>query len=181
MWMRLLPLALFAALAAFLWRGLSLDPAELPSPLIDKPAPAFTLATLGSAETPELASSDMLGKVWVLNVWASWCPSCVAEHAVLLDLAAKRDEVVLVGFNYKDTREAATAWLARHGNPFDVIVEDPDGAVGIDWGVYGAPETFLIDAQGKVRYKYVGEITASELENEVLPKLDKLLAEGSGT
>jgi cytochrome c biogenesis protein CcmG/thiol:disulfide interchange protein DsbE len=167
-----LPLALFAALVFFLWRGLSLDPHEVPSPLIGKPAPAFALAQLDNA-APTLRRDDMLGRVWVLNVWASWCTACREEHALLLAFS-RAGIVPIVGLDYKDTRPEAQAWLARFGNPYTATAFDADGRVGIDFGVYGVPETFVIDRRGVVRFKQVGPLTPQVLEQRILPLLKEL-------
>jgi len=176
--LKLLPLAVFVALALFLWKGLSLDPGELPSPLIDRPAPAFSIATLPAAEAasaPDFDSEAMAGRVWLLNVWASWCAPCAQEHPQLVALADTRD-VPIVGLNYKDDPADARAWLARYGDIFDAVLSDADGTVGLDWGVYGVPETFLIDAAGQVRYKHVGPILPEDLDEKILPILDDLVA-----
>ncbi|MCK0505956.1 DsbE family thiol:disulfide interchange protein [Aromatoleum anaerobium] len=168
----LVPLALFLVLAGFLGYGLQLNPREVPSPLVDKPAPQFRLATLAAADTA-LGVADMRGEVWLLNVWASWCVSCREEHPVLMELA--RDKVVpLVGLNYKDTRPEAIAWLEAHGDPYTASVVDADGRVGIDYGVYGVPETFLIDRQGVIRYKHIGPVTREAVRDVLLPKIAEL-------
>ena len=149
----LIPLGVFLVMVVFLGVGLSLDPREIPSPLIGKPAPAFDLPTL---EDPErrFGPQAFKGRPYLLNVWASWCESCRAEHPVLIELARK-GEVTLVGLNYKDTPEKARAWLEAHGgNPYQTVPVDADGKVGINWGVYGVPETFLIDANGIIQYKH---------------------------
>ena len=170
----LVPLALFLGLAAFFAVGLMRDPRTVPSPFIDKPAPAFRLDRLGEpgvAFTPQ----DMTGKVWLLNVWASWCASCRVEHPVLVDMA-KKNLVPIVGLNYKDRREDALKWLARYGDPYALSAYDLEGKVGIDYGVYGAPETFVIDKQGVIRYKQIGPITNEALEKTILPLIRKLNA-----
>jgi len=168
----LVPLALFLVLAGFLGYGLQLNPREVPSPLVDKPAPEFRLATLAAPDTA-LGAADMRGEVWLLNVWASWCVSCREEHPVLMELA--RDKVVpLVGLNYKDTRPEAIAWLEAHGDPYTASVVDADGRVGIDYGVYGVPETFLIDRQGVIRYKHIGPVTPEAVRDVLLPKIAEL-------
>src|SRR5437764_8201247 len=136
----LIPLAVFVVLAGFLFAGLWRDPREVPSPLIGKPAPAFALADLHAPQRT-LGTIDMKGKVWLLNVWASWCASCRVEHPILVEMA-KKNLVPIVGLNYKDRREDALQWLGRYGNPYAVSAYDVDGKVGIDYGVYGAPETF---------------------------------------
>jgi len=170
----LVPLALFLGLAAFFAVGLTRDPRVVPSPFIDKPAPAFSLEQLHQpkmAFTPE----EMKGKVWMLNVWASWCASCRVEHPLLVDMS--RNKVLpIVGLNYKDKREDAVAWLQRFGDPYQLSAWDIDGRVGIDYGVYGAPETFLIDKQGVIRHKQIGPITPEALEKVILPLIRKLNA-----
>ncbi|WP_446811411.1 DsbE family thiol:disulfide interchange protein [Methylomonas sp. 2BW1-5-20] len=173
----LLPLLLFIALSVFLAIGLKLNPREIPSPLIDKPAPAFNLPILATPEQ-RLSQADFKGKVWLLNVWASWCVSCREEHPLLIELA-KQNKVLLVGLNYKDEAPAANAWLGKHGNPYNVSVMDADGRVGIDYGVYGVPETFVIDKRGVVRYKHTGPVQPGELESIFLPLIEKLEAESA--
>ncbi|HZP85529.1 MAG TPA: DsbE family thiol:disulfide interchange protein [Burkholderiales bacterium] len=168
----LLPLGIFIVLVGFLAVGLRLNPREVPSPLIDKPAPPFSLVRLDEP-TQTLKVEDMRGKVWLLNVWASWCVACMQEHPVLLEFS-KNKSVPLYGLNYKDQRDDALAWLAKHGNPYDLSIVDPDGRVGIDYGVYGVPETFLIDKQGVIRYKYIGPITREALNNTILPLIQRL-------
>ena len=168
----LLPLALFGVIVAFLAVGLTRDPREVPSPLIDKPAPAFDLPQLAAADqrfTPE----SMKGRVWMLNVWASWCTACREEHPLLMELS-KSNVIPLIGLNYKDQRPDALKTLARSGNPYQLSVHDLDGRVGINYGVYGVPETFLIDRQGVVRYKHTGPLTADVLETRLLPLIAEL-------
>ncbi|WP_404356041.1 DsbE family thiol:disulfide interchange protein [Methylotuvimicrobium sp. KM1] len=171
----LTPLLIFAVLAVFLAIGLNLNPREIPSPFIDKPAPPFTLQTLDDP-TRTLSTADLKGQVWLLNVWASWCVSCRAEHPVLNRLAEQK-LAVIIGLNYKDEPEDAKNWLARLGNPYDVSVLDMEGLTGIDWGVYGVPETFVIDKQGVVRYKHTGSVTDKDIETTFLPLLNTLQAE----
>lgn len=168
----LIPLAIFVVLALFLGVGLKLDPREVPSPLIDKPAPVFTLPQLGSPDL-QFAAAQMQGQVWVLNVWASWCVPCLAEHPYVTQLA-RTPGITVVGLNYKDKPQDAQRWLARHGNPYRVIAADADGRVGIDFGVYGVPETFLIDRNGMIRHKHIGPITPEALRDEILPRLKAL-------
>lgn len=168
----LVPLALFALLAAFLYRGLSLDPKLVPSPLIGKPAPSFSLPTLKNPEA-RLSNTDLEGKVWIMNIWATWCSACRAEHEVLLRLA-ETGLVSIYGLNYKDNRPDALRWLTQLGNPYVANAFDAEGRVGIDWGVYGAPETFLIDKQGIVRYKHIGPLTTDVVDNEILPLVREL-------
>jgi len=166
------PLALFLVLAGFLAYGLRLDPREVPSPLIDKPAPAFTATLLDKPEV-QVANKDMLGKVWLLNVWASWCVPCREEHPVLVAFA-RRGVVPIYGLNYKDQRSTATGWLQRWGNPYTDSMFDPDGRIGIDYGVYGVPETFLIDRQGVIRYKHIGALTPEVLRDTIEPLVRRL-------
>ena len=172
---KLLPLLLFFALVGFLAKGLTLDPGKLRSPLIDKPAPVFTLLTF-APEQGDFSAADLAGEVWLLNVWASWCGSCVQEHPVIVDLA-KTQSIPIVGLNYKDGVADSETWLKRYGNPFYRVLADRDGRVGIDWGVYGAPETFVIDREGRVRYKHVGPLTDEALESTILPLLQDLRAQ----
>ncbi len=168
----LAPLAIFILLVGFFAVGLMRDPREVPSPFIGKPAPAFRLETLHQPEkafTPD----DMKGKVWLLNVWASWCVSCRIEHPLLVEMA--RNKVVpIVGLNYKDKRDDGARWLARYGDPYALSAWDIDGKVGIDYGVYGAPETFVIDKHGVIRYKQIGPITREALDKVLLPLIRKL-------
>lgn len=172
----LVPLVLFLVLAGFLGLGLTLNPRLVPSPLIDKPAPEFRLSQL---ENPDgyVSLADMRGKVWLLNVWASWCPACLQEHPVLLDLA-RQQVVPIVGLNYKDGRDDAIGWLRRHGDPYTTSVMDADGRVGIDYGVYGVPETFLIDQVGMIRYKHIGPVTPEAVRDLILPKIAELKRAG---
>ena len=167
-----IPLALFAILLAFLWIGLGRDPREVPSPLIGKPAPAFQLADLHSPGQT-LSPQDLKGKVWLLNVWASWCVSCRAEHPLLVDLA-KSNVVPVYGLDYKDDPAAGRDWLAQHGDPYTASIVDRDGRVGINYGVYGVPETFLIDKSGIIRYKQIGPITPEALQDKILPLVREL-------
>lgn len=172
----LIPLGLFLVLAVFLAIGLSRDPREVPSPLIGKPAPAFSLATLGAAgqgDGPVFGPHDMRGRVWVLNVWASWCASCREEHPVLLALA-RTGAAPIVGLDYKDRPADAQGWLARFGNPYTLSALDADGRVGIDYGVYGVPETYVIDKTGIVRFKQIGPVTTEVLNTRLLPLIREL-------
>ncbi len=169
-----LPLVVFVLMAGLLGYGLRLDPKKVPSPLIDKPAPAFSLSMLGTPSR-QLSTKDMSGQDWVLNVWASWCVSCRAEHAVITALA-KRNLVAVVGLNYKDEPGDAARWLEQFGNPYTTSVIDQDGRVGIDWGVYGVPETFVIGADGMIKYKHIGPVTHESLEQTILPILKELLS-----
>ena len=153
----LLPLIGFMILAAFLLVGLTLNPRQVPSPLIDKPAPAFQLNQL-HAPDKVMASGDNLGKVWLLNVWASWCVACRDEHPLLVQLA-NSGVVPIYGLNYKDERTTAIQWLKRYGDPYTISIVDPDGKVGIDYGEYGVPETYVIDKKGIIRNKQIGPVT----------------------
>jgi cytochrome c biogenesis protein CcmG/thiol:disulfide interchange protein DsbE len=167
-----LPLAIFAVLVAFLWAGLARDPREVPSPLIGKAAPPFALEKLHEAGR-KLGTDDMKGQVWLLNVWASWCVSCRVEHPLLMQLA-RANVVPIVGLDYKDKPEDGRAWLSQNGDPYRVSVVDRDGRVGIDWGVYGVPETFVVDKQGVVRFKQIGPVTPEALEQKILPLVREL-------
>lgn len=168
----LVPLGIFAVLVAFLFRGLSLDPKLVPSPLVGKPMPAFTLTRLDDPGAT-ISDSDLKGQVSVLNIWATWCVSCRAEHDVLLQLA-RTGAVAIYGLNYKDNRADAQRWLRQLGNPYVANAFDEDGRVGIDWGVYGAPETFVIDPQGIIRHKHIGPLTSEVLETQLLPLIAEL-------
>jgi cytochrome c biogenesis protein CcmG/thiol:disulfide interchange protein DsbE len=167
-----LPLAIFVVLLVLLGVGLKLDPREVPSPLIGKPAPHFELPELHQA-AKTFSERDMLGRVWVLNVWASWCVSCREEHPVLLDLAAS-GAVPIYGLNYKDKREDGLAWLKGMGDPYRLSIYDFDGRVGIDYGVYGVPETYVIDKAGVIRYKRIGPLTPQIVKEKVLPLVREL-------
>ena len=168
----LLPLGIFIVLVGFLAVGLRLNPREVPSPLINKPAPPFTLPELTDPQRT-FSQKDMLGKVWLLNVWASWCVSCREEHPVLVEFS-KRNIVPVYGLNYKDERKDALAWLARLGNPYTMSIMDRDGRIGIDYGVYGVPETYVIDKQGVIRYKQIGPVTPEILDAKIVPLVKKL-------
>ena len=170
----LLPLGLFLVLAFFLALGLKLDPREVPSPLVGKPAPGFQAPALGRPEIT-IKRDDLLGKVWLLNVWASWCGACRDEHPVLVEFA-RRKVVPIYGLNYKDKREDGLGWLTQFGNPYTESVFDPEGRIGIDYGVYGVPETFVIDREGVIRYKHIGPITPEVLRDKLEPLLRKLNA-----
>ncbi|MFZ9284833.1 MAG: DsbE family thiol:disulfide interchange protein [Burkholderiaceae bacterium] len=170
----LIPLALFVALLAFLAAGLRSDPRELPSALIDKPVPGFRLATLSESEAMR-GSDELRGQVWVLNVWASWCTACRLEHPLLVDFA-RTGGVPVYGLNYKDAPQDARRWLANFGDPYQHSFSDRDGRVGMDLGVYGAPETFVIDAAGRVRFKHVGALTPEVLQQQILPLVRRLRA-----
>ena len=168
----LVPLGIFIILVGFLAAGLRLNPREVPSPLIDKPAPPFTLPQLAEPQRP-FSNREMLGQVWVLNVWASWCVSCRDEHPVLVDLA-KMNIVPIYGLNYKDKRDEALGWLKQFGDPYTLSIVDADGRIGIDYGVYGVPETYVIDKHGVIRYKRIGPVNREVLEAKILPLVRKL-------
>ena len=172
----LLPLVVFFVLVGFLAVGLKLDPREVPSPLIDKPAPQFTLPRLDDPQK-SFSPREMLGQVWLFNVWASWCGACREEHPVLLELSHS-GAVPLYGMDYKDTREEATQWLKQSGgDPYRATAMDISGRVGIDYGVYGVPETYLIDKAGIIRYKRIGPVTDQVLQEKILPMVKELQAE----
>jgi cytochrome c biogenesis protein CcmG, thiol:disulfide interchange protein DsbE len=168
----LIPFGVFVVLVAFLAIGLTLKPRELPSPLLDKPAPQFVLPTLNSPSS-SLSTTDMRGQVWVLNVWASWCVACREEHVTMVEMA-KLNFVPIYGLNYKDQRAGALGWLDQFGNPYVASLSDTDGLVGIDYGVYGVPETFVIDKAGVIRRKFVGPLTAKMVRDEIVPLVARL-------
>lgn len=173
---RFLPFVVFFALTGFLAMGLTLNPREVPSPLISKPAPYFKLPQLLDLERT-LSPEDLRGKVWLLNVWASWCAACLDEHPAVTELA-KSGQVPVYGLNYKDKRDDALAWLRRYGDPYQASVVDANGRIGIDYGVYGVPETYVIDQQGVIRYKRIGAITPEIVSNKILPLVRELNARG---
>lgn len=188
----LLPMGLFVILVGFLAVGLRLDPREVPSPLVGKPAPPFELVQLANPEK-KFSPQDMKGKVWMLNVWASWCVSCRAEHPLLVALA-QRGTLPIVGLSYKEVRgdgeldparlspgdelplaqKRANAWLASRGDPYLLTALDLDGRVGIDYGVYGVPESYVIDKAGVIRYKHIGPVTRQALDQTILPLVKEL-------
>ncbi len=173
----LIPLFLFIVMVAFLAVGLKLDPREVPSPFIGKPAPAFNLPQL-SDFGKSISNMDLQGQVSLLNVWASWCVSCKQEHPFLMKLA-KQNILPIYGLDYKDEREAGLGWLKHFGNPYTAIGFDADGKVGIEWGVYGVPETFVIDKKGVIRHKHTGPITEDSWQQTLLPLIIQLQKEGS--
>ena len=168
----LIPLFAFLILVVFLGIGLTKDPRKLPSPFIGKAAPAFTLPQLHDLNKT-FSPKEMLGKVWILNVWASWCVSCRAEHQVLNALI-NNNSVNLIGLNYKDEVADARGWLKRYGNPYKITVSDLEGLAGIEWGVYGVPETFIIDKKGIVRLKHTGPVTNKDVYEEIMPLINSL-------
>lgn len=168
----LLPLVIFLVVVGFLGVGLNLDPREVPSPLVGKPAPQFNLSRLDNPEKT-ISPKEMLGQVWLFNVWASWCGACRDEHPILVKLA-KSGAVPVYGMNYKDTRQEALQWLEQGGNPYVASAMDMDGRVGIDYGVYGVPETYVIDRAGVIAYKQIGPITEEVLHDKILPLVKRL-------
>jgi cytochrome c biogenesis protein CcmG, thiol:disulfide interchange protein DsbE len=168
----LIPFGIFAVLVVFLAIGLGLDPKVVPSPLIGKPAPEFSLPRLDDPQR-HISNADMRGKVWLLNVWASWCVSCRAEHEVIKQLA-RMNEIEILGLNYKDDPADAARWLQALGDPYVASAMDQDGRVGIDWGVYGVPESFLVDQQGVIRYKQIGPVDQRALQEKILPLIREL-------
>ncbi|RPI44555.1 MAG: DsbE family thiol:disulfide interchange protein [Betaproteobacteria bacterium] len=168
----LLPLAIFLGIVFFLWRGLALNPREVPSPLIDKKVPAFSVPLLSDA-SKTLSDAELRGKVYLLNVWGSWCVSCREEHPVLVELA-KKGTIPIYGLNWKDKQTDAIAWLARYGDPYVASGVDRDGRVAIDFGVYGAPETYLIDRDGVIRFKQTGPLTWQIIEQRIMPLVAKM-------
>ncbi len=170
---RLWPLLAFIVLAVLLFFGVRMnagkDTSAIPSPLIGKPAPAFSLPVLDGPGKP-VSNRDLLGAPYLLNVWGSWCPACRDEHPVITDISRK-GLVRVVGYNYKDTPEDARRWLQAFGNPYALVLADEDGRAALDWGIYGAPESFLVDARGIVRWKFVGPLTPEVVEAQLKPAL----------
>jgi len=171
----LVPFGIFAVVVGFLAVGLTLNPREVPSPLVGKAAPGFSLPQLYDQDKV-FSPKDLTGKVWLLNFWASWCGGCKDEHPVLMQLA-KAGEVPIYGMDYKDQRDEALTWLRRWGNPYPVIAVDQSGRVGIDYGVYGVPETYLIDKAGMIRYKQIGPLDQDMLQKRILPLVRELQAQ----
>ena len=169
----LIPLGIFGVLVVFLAIGLTRDPREIPSPLIGKPAPEFTAPVLNEPGKT-FSKKDMLGKVWLLNTWASWCVACRSEHPILVEFVKTNNSLPIVGLDYKDQEADGLQWLARLGNPYTLSVADKDGRIGIDFGVYGVPESFLIDKTGIIRYKQIGPITDEALRDKILPLAKEL-------
>ncbi len=173
----LIPLVMFMVLVVFLAIGLTRDPHEVPSPLINKPAPAFSLPQLKAPEKT-FTAAEMRGKVWILNVWASWCVSCRDEHPLMIQYA-KSGAIPIYGLNYKDQREDALSWLSELGDPYVLSAVDEDGRVAIDYGVYGAPETYLIDQSGTIRFKQIGAVTPDVWTKQILPLAQELNRQGA--
>ena len=173
----LIPFFLFILVASFLAVGLNLNPRMVPSPFIGKPAPQFTLPELlGTNET--ISNHDFKDQVWLLNVWASWCAACRDEHPLLNQLSTQEVAPIL-GLNYKDNNTEAIAWLNQFGNPYQQVAVDQDGQIGIEYGVYGVPETFVIDKNGDIRHKHIGPLTESDIRSTLLPMIRKLQEEAS--
>lgn len=168
-WRFLLPALAFAGLVVFFIIGLQQDPGRIESPLIGKPAPAFALESLGDPAW-KVGSADFAGRPWLLNVWATWCGGCRQEHETLMAIAAE-NRVPMMGLNWRDDRALALRWLAQLGNPYVSVAFDPDGRTAIDWGVYGAPETFLIGADGNVLHKHIGPLTLEAWQQDFVPLL----------
>ena len=168
----IVPLVIFVALGLLLAYGLNLDPRRIPSPLIGKPLPAFSLTTVADP-TRKVSRDDLHGRVYLLSVWASWCVACREEHPLLNELT-NRKAVAIIGLNYKDKREDALRWLGALGNPYELSLSDQDGRLGIDLGVYGVPETFVIDKQGVIRYKQIGPMTPEVWEQKLAPLIKEL-------
>lgn len=169
--LKFLPLVVFALVAGFLYRGLSLNPSEVPSPFIGKPAPVVVGDSLDGSVA--FNSESLRGKVWVLNVWASWCRECVYEHPLFVQLAESSD-VIIVGLNYKDQPNDAGQWLQRYGDPYTNVVSDIQGDVGFEWGVYAVPETFVIDSKGIVRHKVIGPVSEEMMQDTIVPLISEL-------
>ncbi len=173
-WLTLLPVAVFALLAVLFYRGLSGNPADVPSVLINKPVPAFTLSPIAGLDLPGLADGDLKkGEVTLVNVWASWCVPCREEHPLLMELASRGD-LRVVGINYKDDPENARRFLVTLGIPFTAVGADPNGRAAVDWGVYGVPESFLVDGQGTIRMKWIGPLTREALTIQIIPKIEEI-------
>ncbi|MBL8833534.1 MAG: DsbE family thiol:disulfide interchange protein [Rhodospirillales bacterium] len=171
-----LPLVLFAVLALYLGFGLTRDPQHVPSALIDRPVPAFDLPAVAGVERPGLSSAMLAREVSLVNVFASWCPPCRIEHPILMRMSREGD-VPIYGINYKDKAPDAARWLAELGNPYRAIGWDFENRVAVDWGVYGAPETFVVDRHGKIRHRHVGAITPDVLDRTLMPLVKRLRSE----
>ena len=173
LWIVLIPVVVFAAIAALFWKGLSGEPSKIPSALIGKPVPEFALAAVPGINVPGFTTADLkAGKVTVVNVWASWCAPCRIEHPLLSDLA-KRTDITLYGMNYKDAPENAARFLGTLGQPFAAVGMDSDGRTAVDWGVYGVPETFVIDGQGIIRYKHIGPLSPEAIAGPLAAEIEK--------
>ncbi len=167
----LIPLIIFLIITGFLWKGLQHDPHQLPSALINKPVAVFSYPSLLDAKKT-LTQKQFLGHVSLLNVWATWCVSCHAEHLVLMDIARSK-KVLIYGLNYKDDSNSARRWLKKYGNPYEAVISDEKGTLAIDFGVYGTPETFLIDGEGIIRYKYIGPVSLEVWQEKIAPEVER--------
>jgi len=172
----LIPLLVFIILALFLWRGLMLDPRQVPSALLNKPVPVFDLPDL-NASGARFTNQAFAGHVSLVNVWATWCSTCHVEHPFLMDLARTQPSLVIYGLDYKDNKAAAKKWLAKYGNPYRAVGFDQMGEVAINWGVYGTPETYVIDRHGIIRYKVIGALTGAVWEEQIAPLVKHLQAQ----
>jgi cytochrome c biogenesis protein CcmG/thiol:disulfide interchange protein DsbE len=173
LWLVLIPVMVFTALAALFWRGLYGEPSKIPSALINKPVPDFTLAAVPGLTVPGLSAGDLKsGKVSVVNVWASWCAPCRIEHPLLTELA-RRTDITLAGINYKDEPENAVRFLMTLGQPFAAVGMDSTGRAAVNWGVYGVPETFVVDGQGVIRYKHIGPLTPEAIAGKLSAEIEK--------
>ena len=174
---RALPFIIFIAIAVFLWVGLHRNPREIPSPLLNKPAPAFQASSLRSPQQG-LSEEIFHNRVTILNVFATWCIACQAEHSVLMEGRQDLQGAQLIGLDYKDNRPKALTWLHQSGDPYDQVIDDPQGNIAINFGVYGTPETFIIDQQGIIRYKFIGAISPADWKQTVLPQIQALIKNG---
>jgi cytochrome c biogenesis protein CcmG, thiol:disulfide interchange protein DsbE len=174
---RFLPLLIFAVLVVFLGIGLQLNPQEVPSPLVGRPAPQFLLKELHRPDR-SFGPADLKGRVWILNVWASWCVSCRTEHPVL-NAWNKEGGLILIGLNYKDQPGDAKRWLEDLGNPYTLSVIDDEGRAGLDWGVYGVPESFVVDKKGIIRYKHIGPMSMEDVQTVLVPLINRLKQESA--
>jgi cytochrome c biogenesis protein CcmG, thiol:disulfide interchange protein DsbE len=173
LWLVLIPVIVFAGLAALFWKGLSGEPSKIPSALINKPVPEFTLDAVPGLGVPGFATAGLKsGKVTVVNVWASWCAPCRIEHPLLIELA-KRSDIALFGINYKDDPENSVRFLGTLGQPFAAVGMDANGRAAVNWGVYGVPETFIVDGQGVIRYKHIGPLTPEAIAGKFAAEIEK--------
>jgi cytochrome c biogenesis protein CcmG/thiol:disulfide interchange protein DsbE len=173
LWLMLIPVIVFAGLAALFWKGLSGEPSKIPSALINKPVPEFTLDAVPGLGVPGFATADLKsGKVTVVNVWASWCAPCRIEHPLLIELA-RRSDIALFGINYKDEPENSVRFLGTLGQPFAAVGMDSNGRAAVNWGVYGVPETFIVDGQGVIRYKHIGPLTPESITGKFAAEIEK--------
>lgn len=168
----IIPLIIFLVIAIFLWSGLHHNPRIIPSPLLNKPTPTFRAVSLQNPHQM-ITEQNFQGHVTILNVFATWCVSCQAEHSVLLEGRRDLQNTQIIGLNYKDQREKALGWLQQYGNPYDQVIDDAQGDIGIDFGVYGTPETFIMDRQGIIRYKFIGAVSPADWQQIILPEVKK--------